>query len=306
MKTTSSLGKQTGILLETGTNEMELLTITVGSQIFGINVAKVQSIQQYDPTMITPFPETVHGIQGMFLYREKTIPLLDLSQLLHVDTPKNSDREIVVVTEFNNAVNAFRVQGVNRIYRLSWENFIPLDNLLDTGTFFTGSVHLEETQVLIIDLEHILGLLFPEQILETLDQGAVTPEKSHTRQETKLYFAEDSPTLRRALIKELETAGYTDLTAFENGELAYKYIKGHHPSRPENQRTILITDIEMPRMDGLTLCHKVKQDPALNDIYVVMFSSLINKQMITKCQRVKADNYVTKPEINQLIDILDP
>ena len=302
----ANLNNQTSILLETGTNEMELLTITVGDQIFGINVAKVQSIQQYDPALVTPLPESTPGIQGMFLYRNTTIPLLDLSQLLDVDLPENPDREIVVVTEFNNAINAFRVQGVNRIFRLSWENFIPLDNLLDTGAFFTGSVHLEEAQVLIIDLEHILGLLFPDQILETVDQAAMAPEKSSGRDATRLYFAEDSSTLRRALTTQLESAGYTNLTTFENGELALKYIRGHHPSRPKAQRTILITDIEMPRMDGLTLCHKIKHDPNLKDIHVVIFSSLINKQMIAKCQQVKADSYVTKPEINKLIDILDP
>ncbi|MCG8563605.1 MAG: chemotaxis protein [Desulfobacterales bacterium] len=305
MNTQANLQETKGILLESGTNEMELLTVMVGNQIFGMNVAKVQSIQQYDPKLVTALPEPAEGILGMFLYRNKTIPLMDLSQLLGIEENNELSREIVVVTEFNNAVNSFKVQGVNRIYRLSWKEFVPLDQLFENSAFFTGSVHVDDTQVLVIDLEHILAGIFPDQILEEVSEEILTQKEPVDRSELKIYFAEDSPTMRRGVVGKLKEAGYSDLKDFENGELAYQYIRANYKTVAKDQPTFLVTDIEMPKMDGLTLCRKIKQDPVLQDIYVVMFSSLINKQMVAKCQKVRADNYVTKPEINELIKILD-
>lgn len=304
---TISTVTNSGILLESGTNEMELLTVFVGDQAFGMNVAKVQSIQQYDPELVTPLPESPPGISGMYLYRDQTIPLMDLSHILDVEITKKSDREIIVVTEFNNSVNSFKVQGVKRIYRMSWKEFVPMDVMLETNSCFTGSVHVEDTQILVLDLEHILASIFPDLILEEVADEVILQKEEIPRDQIEILFAEDSPLMRKSVIKSLNNAGFVHIADFINGELAFAYLRTNYqnPTPEKLRKTVLITDIEMPKMDGLTLCRQVKQDPQLKDIHVIMFSSLINKQMKAKCHKVQADNYVTKPETTELIKMLD-
>ncbi|MCG8618496.1 MAG: chemotaxis protein [Desulfobacterales bacterium] len=296
-----------GILLESGTNEMELLTVFVGEQAFGMNVAKVQSIQQYDADRVTPLPDAPAGVAGMYLYRDKTIPLLDLSQILDIPPNFAEDREIIVVTEFNNSVNSFKVQGVKRIYRMSWKEFVPMDAMLETDSCFTGSVHVDDTQILVLDLEQILSSIFPDLILEEVAEEVILQKEEIPRDEIQLIFAEDSPLMRKSVVKSLKNAGFIHINDFINGELALSFLKTHYqnPSPEKLRKTVLITDIEMPKMDGLTLCRQVKQDAVLKDIFVIMFSSLINKQMKAKCHKVQADNYVTKPETTELIKMLD-
>jgi two-component system, chemotaxis family, chemotaxis protein CheV len=296
-----------GILLESGTNEMELLTVLVDNQPFGMNVAKVKSIQQYKPELVTTLPEAIPGVAGMFLYRNKTIPLLDLAKILEIELKKDFEREIVVVTEFNNAINCFKVQGVKRIYRLSWKDFSPFDSTFESNAYCTGSVHLEDSEILVLDLEHILSEIFPDLVIEDVRSEALKKKDSISRKQLEIIFAEDSPTMRRGVILALKNAGFENIADFTNGEQALAYIMERYKAenRHSLENVVLISDIEMPRMDGLTLCRSIKQDPDLNTIHVIMFSSLINSQMVAKCEKVNADRYVTKPETNQLIQILD-
>ncbi len=299
--------KNYGVLLESGTNEMELLTVFVNSQPFGINVAKVKSIEQYKPELLTSLPEVIPGVAGMFLYRNKTIPVLDLAKILEIELEKEYEKQIIVVTEFNNSINGFKVQGVKRIYRLSWEDFSPLDSTFEFNAYCTGSVHVEDSEILVLDLEHILSEIFPGLIIEDVASDTIQKKDSISRNQLEILFAEDSPTIRRGVILTLKKAGFENITDFVNGELALSYIlerfKGETVYSPE--KVVLISDIEMPRMDGLTLCRSIKNDPDLSAIHVIMFSSLINSQMVAKCEKVYADNYVTKPATNQLIQLLD-
>ena len=307
-----------GILLESGTNEMELLTVFVDGQAFGMNVAKIQSIQQYNPELVTAMPEAQPEILGMLLYRNKTIPLMDLAQILGLtDSDKHqldksssentNERNIIVVTEFNNSVNSFKVQDVNRIFRLSWKDFVPLDNMFKDNSFFTGSVNVEKSQILILDLEYILANIFPDLVLEDVAEEIFIKKEHVSREQLEIIFAEDSPIIRKGVIKALKKAGFKNISDFINGDIALKHIKKRLAEEKNwaTQNVVLITDIEMPKMDGLTLCKQIKSNPSLEAIYVVMFSSLINSQMIAKCKKVNAQNYVTKPEINRLITVLD-
>ena len=101
------------ILLESGTNELELLTFVLGNQSFGLNVLKVQSIQRYDSSSLTKIPKAHHALLGMILYRDKTIPLIDLSAALNLEEKhETEEKQIVIITEFNSVVNGFLVDGV--------------------------------------------------------------------------------------------------------------------------------------------------------------------------------------------------
>lgn len=297
-----------GILLESGTNEMELLAVIIEGQVFGINVAKVKSIQQYDETLVSELPDSPEGIVGIYQNRGETIPFLDLAQILKKtpDPEVDREREIVVFTEFNNSVNCFKVEGVRRIYRLTWDQFTPISKMLANASHVVGSIRIEGEEILVLDLEQILSGLFPEQIIEEVREEVAEKSQEINRENIQILFAEDSMLVRKSMIKALNQAGFHHIKEFENGQLCLDYIVANSEELVSGPMpTLLISDIEMPMMDGLTLCNNVKQSLNLKAIYVIMFSSLINDQMIIKCQSVGADQYVTKPESNKLIGMID-
>lgn len=295
-----------GILLGAGTNEMELLTVWINEQLFGINVAKVQSVQAYDSSLVTPMPQSPVGVMGMMLYRERTIPLLDLETLLNMPHRKQKgDREIVVVTEFNNSVNGFKAHGVNRIFRLSWKAFVPIDHFIGANSFVTGSVQADDHEIMVLDLEQVLETVFPRDILESIPEDTLKKQESIDRDQLHILFAEDSFIIRKNMVRTLQKLGFKKVMAFENGQEAFDYCMAKKDELASGPLSVLISDIEMPKMDGLTLCRSVKQDPRLKEMHVVLFSSLINTQMIQKCRKVEADHYVSKSETADLIKILD-
>ena len=303
------------ILLESGTNEMELLEFLIRDQSFGVNVAKVQSIVQYDPKTVTKVATSPPAMMGVMLHRGKTIPLINLADALDMHK-KNSDDansiSVVIVTEFNNAINSFLVDGVNRIHRLSWSDFVPISNIINSsGLGVTGSVHIDKKEIMIIDLEHILSKIFPHLAIGEAASKTFQIEKKQGRGNMRVFFAEDSKTISNNVVRVLSSAGYSNVRVFENGQKAFDALMGirdkvkAEASFSAELPDILISDIEMPELDGLTLCKRIKSDPLLKNIPVIMFSSLINNQMVVKCESVGADNYVTKPEMNKLILMLD-
>ncbi len=301
------------ILLESGTNELELLTFIIGNQSFGLNVLKVQSIQQYDPSTLTKIPRAHDALLGMILYRERTIPLIDLHVALELENSCDTREDrIVIVTEFNGVINGFLVNDVNRIYRQNWENFIPLDRAIgSTGKSITGSIRIEDSDIMIVDLEHILSVISPDLAIGDIKDSTANLSCHKSREEINVFFAEDSKTIRSNVIRILAKAGYKKVTSFENGQHAYDALieLRDQVDTYEADTTllphVLISDIEMPQMDGLSLCKKVKSDSKLDQIVVIMFSSLINKQMLFKCKSVGADESITKPEMDQLVTLLD-
>jgi len=289
-----------------------LLTFLLGDQSFGVNVVKVQAILQFDPSSVSKIPEAPAALLGMMLYRNKTLPIIDLSAALNIRTTSESERRIVIVTEFNNAVSGFKVDGVKRINRFSWDAFIPVGDFIGcSSTSIIGSVNLDENEVLVVDLEHILAKIIPSMGIEELITETLGAANKLSRGNMRIMFAEDSTTIRNSLVRILGDSGFSNVKAFTNGKDAYdalSAVNGKVESKspyPDGLPHVIVSDIEMPRMDGLTLCKKIKGDAGLKQIPFVIFSSLINEQMVLKCKNVGADNYITKPETNKLISILD-
>jgi two-component system chemotaxis response regulator CheV len=321
--------KKPGILLESGTNEVEILEFYIGEQSFGVNVAKIQAIVQYSRDKITRTPLRHPSMAGMLLHRGTTVPLIDLRTELGI-APRSESRietdasdtdvlagqqkavsQIVLVTEFNNAVNSFLVDGVNRIHRISWQNINPMNPILArSGSEFTGSTNVEGKEVLILDMERIVSKIFTDQQMEH-DHGELSETLIHSRSDARIILAEDSGTIRSTILDVLHTGGYENVTDFDNGLSAHDRIfELFEAAREEgvNVRekvTGVISDIEMPKMDGLTLCRILKSHADLKDIPVVLFSSLINEQMAAKCRSVGADSFISKPQIATLVDHLD-
>ncbi|MCD6582556.1 MAG: chemotaxis protein CheV [Desulfuromusa sp.] len=304
------------ILLETGTNEMEIIEFYLGTQPFGINVHKLKEIITFDQDALTVIPGSGDGMLGTLLLRGTTIPLIDLKS--HIaqkeDDIEGDVRRVVLVCEFNDRINGFKVDGVNQIHRVSWEDVQPMASFIDQyRPRFTGSVNIEGREILIVDLEHIVAEFDSEANLDyeaNLHSEEMAEKLPHTRERMKLMLAEDSALIRDGIKRVLNGSNYTNLEVFVDGQQCYDHIlaireKVAAGEDLDDLLNLLISDIEMPKMDGLTLCKKIKDDPLLRDMKVIMFSSLINEQMAVKCDQVGADGYATKPQIPYLVEMMD-
>ncbi len=309
------------ILLESGTNEMEILEFYLGGQSFGINVQKLREIIQYEPEKTTALPESAPSMIGTQLVRGQTIPLIDLTLHLHKKATNDGSadtRSIVLVCQFNNRVNGFLIEGVNQIHRINWKNVVPMPSLFEQfKPRFTGSIHVGDREILIVDLEHIVTEIDPElgacynQSPETESSGEKTRDQiKEERGRIPLMIAEDSAIIRTGIQKVLIDSGYTQLTAFVDGEECFRALKTIHDQTESEedllkQVRLLITDIEMPKMDGLTLCRRLREELGLKEFRIIMFSSLVTEQMAAKCLSVGADGSISKPQIPELVAMLD-
>lgn len=308
------------ILLESGTNEMEILEFYLGEQSFGINVQKLREIIQYEPDKTTALPESKPSVMGTYLVRGQSISLVDLNKHLNPQLPtgEGPERPIVLVCQFNQKVTGFLVDDVNQIHRISWEDVRPMAPFIDKfRPRFTGSINVGSREILIVDLEHILTELDPELSrvftgtpTETQDTTVEGLSKTKQRQQVKLMLAEDSSIIRNGIQRVLNNSGYTQLTTFVDGHECYQELQKIHEKVNSEEEflqelNILVTDIEMPKMDGLTLCRKVREELGLKDLKVIMFSSLITEQMAAKCNSVGANGSISKPQIPELVEMVD-
>lgn len=294
---------QTDILLESGTNELEVVMFTVAEETFGINVLKVREIIQ--PIPITPIPKSHPNVKGVMRLREEVIPVIDLSKVLNLPPSKNPKQDKFIVSELNQTLVAFHVHDVSRIHRLSWEQ-IEKPNELSTGTeaYAIGIIKLEEEMALLLDFEKILVEINPASGVNVDQLKVLGPRE---RSKKQILIAEDSAVLREMLKNTLKEAGYEKLYFFENGQLAWDYLEklAKEVGNPTEHIQLIITDIEMPQMDGHHLTSKVKNHEKLSEIPVVVFSSLITEDLYHKGKRVGASAQVTKPKIVHLVEEID-
>lgn len=292
---------EAGVLLETGTNELEILEFKIGDNFYGINVAKVREILPYQKP--TPIPNAHPFIEGIFMPREDIITLVDLAKALHITGNENSDKtsHMNVVTNFNKLNIAFHVHGVVGIHRVSWEDINKPDKTINSSA--TGILKWENKLIAILDFERIIADINPETGLKMSDLSHLHGRK---RNDVPILIAEDSPLLSKLIKDFLEKAGFSNLIMQENGAEAWETIEGF-----KNEGTVydkikcVITDIEMPQMDGHHLTKLIKSDKQLKELPVVIFSSLINDEMRIKGKSVGADAQITKPEIGTLIEVID-
>lgn len=301
------------ILLESGTNEMEILEFYLEGQSFGINVQKLREIICYDPGRRTAMPESLPSVLGVYMVRGDSIPLIDLSSHLRQRTavaPEAEARAIVLVCQFNRKVSGFLVEDVNQIHRVNWQSVEPMAPLIERfRPRFTGTIHVEDRDILIVDLEHILAEVDSDMDM-SFSQNEGDDSVSETREDIGLMVAEDSVLIRAGIQKVLANAGYSRVEVFADGEECYQRLlclKEQTDSEAEFLKHVrlLVTDIEMPRMDGLTLCRRVREEIGIRDFKVVLFSSLITDEMAHKCQSVGADAWISKPQIPALVDLVD-
>jgi len=298
----------TNILLSSGTNEMEIVEFYVDEMIggqlyrgcYGINVAKVvKIIRKPKPTFIPMAPA---ALVGTFISRDKVVPLVDLAIQLQKEKPESEANPLTIVAEFNKSTMAFIVSGVNRIHRLQWQQIEPTGPLLGglTGSI-TGVVKMEDRNILLLDLEKVLAELNPEC---GINEGTEIPALPENVQ-YKALIVDDSGPIRQILSRKLEKAGFRVQSASDGHEgvellNGYKELAEKEKKNLTDYLDIVISDIEMPQMDGYSLCYHVKKDPVLQNLPVILFSSLISEKQYHKGKSVGADDQITKPEAANL------
>ncbi|NQU64673.1 MAG: chemotaxis protein CheV [SAR324 cluster bacterium] len=300
----------TEILTESGTNEAEFLEFYLNRQSFAINVAKVVQITVFNDQDLTRTSAGNESVMGSLLWRDHTIDIIDLSLALNNKEAELSKTPVVLITNFNNMTCGFRVSGVNRIHRVCWDEIHPMDAILDRySPRFIGTVTIENRNILLVDFEKLISELLQREEEADLHKELSHESKVKKRNSLKIIFAEDSALIRNNMLKYLELAGY-QVSAHENGKPAWEHIdRLKHETAVGISMTevvsLIITDIEMPQMDGLTFCRKIKEDERLSEIPVVIFSSLINEHMALKCKEVGANGYLSKPRTRELILKID-
>lgn len=292
-----------GILLESGTNEIEVMKFTVMGEFYGINVAKVQEIIMSEK--VKPMPHANPAVEGIFKPRDELITVINLAKYLTGNDRENGPRDLFIVTNFNKMTVAFRVDSIEGISRISWKDIQKPDKTIANGadSVATGIAQCGKELVIILDFEKIVAEIAPETTIQVADVDKMGDRPICN---SPIVIAEDSILLSKMIDDSLERAGFTNIKNFSNGQEAWDYLSQiHNDSDLYDKVNLVITDIEMPEMDGHRLTKLIKDDEHLKKIPVIIFSSLINEQMRQKGKELGADEQLSKPEIGHLITVMD-
>ncbi len=291
------------ILLEVGTNELEILEFTLAGGSFGINVAKIREIKQYEKPH--PMPRSHPFVEGVYQPREKLYTVIDLGDYLGLPSDEDMARHILIIASFNKIEVAFHVHSVVRIHRISWNAIEKPNSSIYGGEegIVTGIAKLPGRIISIIDFEKIMFDISPESGIQVSEVRSAKPQE---RNRVPILVAEDSVLLRRMLLESLHKAGFDNVIATANGEEAWQFLESVRGVQPLTDRVAcVITDIEMPKMDGHRLTKLIKSDPEFKALPVLIFSSLIDENMREKGNAVGADEQLSKPEIGNLVGCVE-
>ena len=294
---------ETNILMESGTNELEVLEFTVGNNHYGINVAKIKEI--VPSNTVTPVPNSHPCVEGIFMPRDLMITVVDLAKVINVAPSPDPSKDMFIITNFNQLNVAFHVHTVVGIHRVSWADIITQDSTISTAEngIATGIIKINGQLIVILDFERIVSDISPETGLKVSE---IDKLGDRDRNASHIVIAEDSPLLIKLISDSLKKAGYSNLTLCHNGKEAWDYLEDYRLHRPDELDVeCVITDLEMPLMDGHRLTKLIKTDDMLKKIPVVIFSSLINEQMRAKGESLGADIQLSKPEIGLLVGEID-
>ncbi len=272
-----------GILLESGTNELEVLEFMIGGESYGINVMKVREVLTLQS--VAALPESHELVDGMLKLRGDAIMQINLIRYLKAC---ESEQDKLIITEFNQQKLAFRVSNVSNIDRMSWKDLDTVHSL-NTEVPVIGVVKYPDRMVLILDFENIVASVTP-------GQADIDYRDIEKLANARIAIADDSNFILQMVRNFLSEGGYEDILSFHNGQQALDYLT-EHPDSVD----VLITDIEMPQMDGLTLCKRVKDNNATSHVIVMLYSSLITDDIRHKGDSVGADYQVNKPQFESIL-----
>ena len=308
------MGERELALTEVGTNEVEIMVFYLDVEdgrggsyrgYFGVNVAKVLKIMRMPEQTMSPPSGSHHGVIGAFHFKDRdcVVPLIGLARYLdqkRVDTPDPK----VIITEFNQVTTAFVVTGVTRIHRLTWSEVEPPGRLVDdfSKNAFTGVIKIEDRVIFILDLEKVVLELNPDAGKAFFSVEA----QVQADRNVQILHVDDQATVRTMVKHALEQNDAFSVHSAESGQAALDWLHKQAAIARDQGRDashvvdVVVTDVEMPVMDGYTLCKSIKDDPQLGRIPVFLFSSLVNDETMHKGASVNADGQYPKPKTGEM------
>lgn len=291
------------ILLESGTNEIQILKFTIDGVLYGINVAKVRQITISQPVKF--MPHTHVAVEGIFKPRDEVITVINLPRFLDCANYEPKDGDMFILTGFNKMTVAFRVHTVEGLSRISWRDIHKPDSTISGGSdgVATGIAQCDDELVTVLDFERIVAEIAPETSIKISEIDAMG-NRAHVNK--PILIAEDSILLSHMIKECLNKAGYDNLRMFPNGQDLWNFLLEckKNDALDENV-SLIVTDIEMPQMDGHRLTKLVKDDQEMKHIPLIIFSSLISEEMRIKGKQLGADEQLSKPEIGRLVNVMD-
>ena len=293
----------TGILLESGTNEIEIMEFTIDGNLYGINVAKVKEIMIAAP--VKPMPHAHVAVEGIYKPRDEVLTVVDLPKYLNGENHNKGERDIFIITNFNKMYIAFRVHTVVGISRISWTSIQKPDKTVTGGNegIATGIAQCGDDLVTILDFEKIVAEIAPET---TIQMSEIEQLGERQRSDAVILVAEDSVLLSKMIEEALHKSGYVNTRMFPDGSKLWEFLSSFRGNPKLDEKvSLVITDIEMPQMDGHRLTKLIKDDREFKHLPVIIFSSLITEEMRRKGKELGADEQMSKPEIGHLVRVID-
>lgn len=295
--------KKDGILLESGTGEVEILHFTVKGEHYAINVVKVKEILHINN--LAKVPNAHPAVPGVSLIRGEVITIIDMRMVLENERNTTVEKSMTLVCEFNQLKVAFAIDEVLGISRIKWSQ-IQKPDAITANSLVIGNINLSDTILMLLDFEKIVMDISPESGIRV--EQLHKEQLNTNRSDYKIILADDSPLIREVLLQTFTKAGITNLKFFNDGQETLEYIMSLYDRVGEeffNQVDVLITDIEMPQLDGHTLTRRIKEHKSLKKLPVVIFSSLITGDLRHKGEAVGADAQMSKPEVASLVELVD-
>ncbi|MFV0441895.1 MAG: chemotaxis protein CheV [Lachnospirales bacterium] len=290
-------------MIEDDTNEFSVMEFVINGKCYGINVAKVNIIMKYEN--VIPMPNASEYIEGVFKSREEIITVVNLPRFLNQEEKEDLSRDILVIVNLNKCLTAFHVHKVEGIRRILWSDIEKPDKSIygTDESVVTGIARFQDRLITVLDFERILYDINPKAFSEdepTYIYGEVEPEKP-------ILVVEDSATPLKIIVDNLEKIGYKNIITKTTGTEAFKFLEESIERSGDIKDYVrcIISDIEMPLMDGLELTKKIRDNSKLKNLPVILFSSLLNDEMKRKCEESGATAYISKPEISNLVTLVN-
>ncbi|RMN15548.1 Response regulator receiver:CheW-like protein [Pseudomonas syringae pv. coriandricola] len=275
-----------------GQNRLELLLFRLdGKQLYGINVFKVKEVLQCPK--LTIMPKSSKIVRGVASIRGGTIPIMDLAMATGSAGMISLVNSFVIITEYNTKVQGFLVHSVERIVNMNWEEIHPPPKGTGRDHYLTAVTRVDNQLVEIIDVEKILAEVAP--VSEEISAGVIDAEVQHKAVSMRVLTVDDSSVARKQVSRCLETVG-VEVVALNDGRQALDYLRKmvEEGKKPEEEFLMMISDIEMPEMDGYTLTAAIRNDPRMQKMHITLHTSLsgvFNQAMVKK---VGADDFLAK------------
>ncbi len=276
----------------------EFVFFSLDNGRYALNISKVKEIIRRPE--VRPLPYVHSYLSGVFELRNKILPLINLKRWLKLNPEYDLKSKVIIVNilamEFG-----IEVDSVERIYQLSWEMIEPADALQIYSDVFIGTIKIEQKLISLLDLEKMVLEIRPDLIGKSKKISEQT-EIKELRQKTTLWIAEDSPVIQQRFAAYLQNAGFKNILFFNNGKELWNSLG---QCLPDQLPHLVLTDVEMPLLDGFSLTILIKNDLKFRHIPVILISSVVENQLKVRKDLVKAEALVAKDELEKLDTIID-